>query len=95
MSEYHTPGSEHLMAEGTGLPPQLIKYWTVGEGAAKIGGWGHPGDFDACLVQIQKAVTEHGDPPLPDRVIKGLCATLHKIATGEAPGHAAGEVGHR
>jgi hypothetical protein len=42
-------------------------------------------------VQIQKAVTDGGKAPLPDRVIKGLCAELHKEATGFTPGHAPGE----
>jgi hypothetical protein len=77
------------MAAGTGLPPQLIKYWTVGAGAVKID-WGVPGDFDRCVANIQAEVSEHG-APLSDRVIHGLCATLHKIATGASPGHAPGE----
>lgn len=78
------------MAAGTGLPPQLIKYWTVGAGAVKID-WGVPGDFDRCVANIQAEVTDGGKPPLSDRVVHGLCATLHKIATGASPGHAAGE----
>jgi hypothetical protein len=81
------------MAEGTGLPPHLIRYWVSGPGAAKIGGWGHPGDFAACVKAIQTEVTEGGKPPLPDHVIKGLCATLHKMATGASPGHAPSEGG--
>lgn len=76
---------------GTGLPPALLKYWLTGPGAAKLGGWGHAGDYDACIVQIQKAITDGGKPPLSDRVIHGLCATLHKLATGATPGHAPGE----
>lgn len=78
------------MAPGTGLPPQLIEYWTHGKGAAKIQ-WGSPGDFDRCVLNIQAAVTDGGDKPLGDRVVHGLCATLHKLATGAAPGHAPGE----
>lgn len=81
------------MAAGTGLPPQLIAYWTKGQGAAKIG-WGEPGDFDRCRVAINEKVTEDGDAPLPDRVISGLCSTLHVIATGARPGHAPGEQAH-
>jgi len=80
------------MAAGTGLPPQLIKYWTVGPGAAKIGGWGHAGDYAACVKEVQSEATESGHP-LPDHVIHGLCATLHKIATGARPGHAPAEGG--
>jgi hypothetical protein len=78
---------------GTGLPPHLVEYWTHGEGAAKIG-WGTPDDFYRCRVEINKEVSEHG-APLPDHEISGLCATLHKIATGASPGHAPGEsAGH-
>lgn len=78
------------MAEGTGLPPQLVAYWTKGEGAGKIN-WGVPGDFDRCVVAIQEAVTSDGKKPLADRVVKGLCSTLHVVATGARPGQAPGE----
>lgn len=77
------------MAAGTGLPPQLVRYWTAGAGAAKIA-WGSPGDFDRCRVEINAEVSKDGKP-LADHVISGLCATLHKIATGATPGHAPGE----
>ena len=80
------------MAEGTGMPPQLLRYWTAGAGGAKIA-WGTPGDFDRCIANIQSEVTDKGGAPLSDRVIKGLCATLHKVATGATPGHAPGEGG--
>ncbi len=69
---------------------RLMRYWAEGEGAAKIG-WGVPGDFNRCILQIQAAVTKDGDPPLPDRVIKGLCSNLHQRATGARPGHAPSE----
>lgn len=78
------------MAVGTQLPPHLVRYWTVGEGGAKIG-WGRGGDFESCRRHIQEAVTKDGGTPLPDRVLSGLCATLHKIATGAVPGNAPGE----
>lgn len=74
------------MAAGTQLPPQLLKYWTAGPGAARIA-WGTPGDFDRCIANIQAEAGKDGHPLSP-RVIKGLCATLHKIATGAPPGHA-------
>ena len=80
------------MAEGTGMPPQLLKYWLAGPGAAKIN-WGVPGDFDRCIANIQAEVSKDG-APLSDHVVKGLCATLHKMATGATPGHAASEGGH-
>jgi hypothetical protein len=78
------------MAEGTQLPPQLVKYWTAGPGAAAVR-WGTSGDFNRCRVEVQKAITKDGKAPLSPNVIDGLCATLHKIATGATPGHAPGE----
>lgn len=78
------------MAEGTRMPPQFLQYWLTGEGAAKIQ-WGVPGDFDRAITLIQEAVTKHGGKPLADHIIKGLVATLHKMATGATPGHAATE----
>ncbi len=77
------------MAAGTGLPPHLVEYWTAGEGGARIK-WDTPGDYDRCIVEIQAEVSKHG-APLGDRVIHGLCATLHKVATGASPGHAASD----
>lgn len=70
----------------------LLTYWTEGKGAERVK-WGVPGDFDRCLVEVQKAVVGGGKAPLPDHVIKGLCANLHKRATGASPGHAASEGG--
>lgn len=78
------------MAEGTRLPPQLIKFWTSGAGGQKIR-WGVDGDFDRCRTLINAEITKDGDKPLPDRIISGLCATLHKISTGATPGNAPGE----
>jgi hypothetical protein len=73
---------------------RLKRYWTEGPGAAKIN-WGISGDFDRCIVEIQKAVTDGGKPPLSDSTIKGLCSNLHRRATGASPGHAPGEqAGH-
>jgi hypothetical protein len=77
------------MAAGTGMPPQLVRYWTTGAGAAKIR-WGSPGDFSRCVLNIQKEASKDGKP-LPDNVVKGLCATLHRAATGATPGNAPGE----
>ena len=50
-------------------------YWTRGEGAAKIR-WGTDGSFDRCVRHLRKYFPK--DP-------KGLCANLHKEATGEWP----------
>jgi hypothetical protein len=76
-----TPGD----AENT---ERLMAYWSHGEGAAKIG-WGVPGDFDRCVVELGKYVGPG--------VVKGLCSNLHERATGARPGHALGEQagGHR
>jgi hypothetical protein len=82
---------EVAVAAGTGMPPQWLHYWLAGEGAAKFGGWGHPGDYDGCLAAIQAKVIEHHGKPLADHVIHGLCATLHKMATGAPPGKAPAE----
>lgn len=56
---------------------KLIRYWTRGEGAAKIG-WGKPCDFCSCLNQLRKYV--------PTAQLKGFCARLHRRATGSWPG---------
>jgi hypothetical protein len=63
---------------------RLMEYWAHGEGAAKIG-WGTPGDFDRCVVQLSKYVSPG--------VVKGLCSNLHQRATGFRPGHAPSEGG--
>lgn len=68
---------------------KLMRYWSEGEGAAKIG-WGTDGDFARCELHLGKFVGPS--------VVKGLCANLHHRATGAWPGHAAGETdghGHR
>ena len=79
------------MAAGTGMPPKLIKYWGKGgEGGQKIQ-WGISGDFDRCRTLVNEAIVKGGGKPLADRVISGLCATLHKMNTGATPGHAPGE----
>lgn len=74
------------------MPEQLKRYWLHGEGAAKIN-WGTSGDFARCEMFIEEAITKGGGAPLSPRVIKGLCATLHRDATGATPGHAPGEHG--
>lgn len=65
----------------------LMDYWAHGEGAAKIG-WGAPGDYDRCLVEVGK----HVGP----KMVHGLCANLHHKALGIWPAtHAAAERGHK
>lgn len=60
---------------------RLARYWTSGEGAAKIQ-WGTPGDFDRCVIELGKHV--------PPSIVKGLCSNYHLRATGARPGHAPG-----
>ena len=63
---------------------RLMRYWAEGEGAAKIA-WGTPGDFYRCEDELGKYVGP--------AIVAGLCANLHKRATGASPGRAAGEGG--
>lgn len=55
---------------------QLARYWSHGEGAAKVG-WGTPGDFDRCVVEVGKYMTK-------DRA-KGYCNLRHHDALGIYP----------
>ena len=64
---------------------RLRRYWTRGEGAAKIA-WGTPGDFDRCRSHLGKYV----EPPY----LAGTCANLHKEAIGVWPGQEDGGRGH-
>jgi hypothetical protein len=57
---------------------RLMRYWSHGEGAAKIR-WGEPHDFYRCEAHLAKYV------PDPDE-LKGLCANLHHRALGVWPG---------
>lgn len=62
---------------------RITDYWVDGVGAAKIG-WGAPGDFNRCRVQLAKYVQN------PDW-LAGLCANLHYRALRVWPGqHHAG-----
>lgn len=54
---------------------RLMEYWTHGKGAAKIR-WGVSGSFKRCVRHLRKYF-----PKNPE----GLCANLHKRATGEWP----------
>lgn len=78
------------MAEGTQMPPRLLTYWVSGPGSALIK-WGVPGDFDRCVAELEKAIVKGGNAPISDRMVKGACATMHRLATGATPGHAATE----
>ena len=56
---------------------RLMRYWAEGKGAAMIV-WGTPGDFTRCETVLGKYV--------PEKMLGGLCANLHKRATGDWPG---------
>lgn len=56
----------------------ITSYWVKGPGAAKIG-WGMPGDFNRCRVQLAKYVQN-------PEWLAGLCANLHYRALGVWPG---------
>ncbi|QNJ55521.1 capsid maturation protease and MuF-like fusion protein [Microbacterium phage Phinky] len=65
---------------------RLRRYWTKGAGAAKIA-WGTPGDFNRCRNQLAKYVQN-------PEWLAGLCANMHKEATGTWPGIKRGDKGH-
>ena len=72
------PGAdEDALSALSRIPPQLRRYWTQEEGAAKIG-WGTEGSFRRC----QAALAEYVSPAQLD----GLCANLYHSATGRWPG---------
>lgn len=60
------------------IPPALGKYWTKGKGAARIR-WGTDGSFKRCVRLLRPKVQKLGID------VEGLCANLHKRATGEWP----------
>lgn len=79
------------MVAGRELTPEdaiaterLMRYWAEGEGALKIG-WGTPGDFARCEVELGKYVGP--------KIVGGLCSNLHRRATGFSPGQAPSEGG--
>lgn len=63
-----------------GNAEQLRRYWTHGEGAAKIG-YGTPGSFDRCVNELR--------PHMGERA-KGYCANRIKEVTGQWPGQGHG-----
>jgi hypothetical protein len=71
------PDSESLLAAGgadrnRGNAEKLRRYWTSGEGAAKIR-WGTPGDWKRCVRYLSKYMGVRA---------KGYCQLRHKDATG-------------
>ncbi len=64
---------------------QLKRYWSIGEGGARVG-WGSPGDHSRCVRLVQEAIVKSGHAPLPDEEIHGFCTNMEKRATGRANG---------
>ena len=66
---------------------RIHDYWTKPgeEGYAKIG-WGVPGDFNRCRVEVGEEIAENS----PDKVrfLNQICAQWHHDALGFWPGHA-------
>lgn len=73
------------------FPPQFAKYWLPGGAGGTAIAWNTAGDFERCRTLINAKITEHGGKPLADHEISGLCAKLHKTATGGWPGHGSAE----
>lgn len=69
-----------MVSPGPGrIPEHLGNYWTHGPGAAKIA-WGTDGAFKRCERLLRPKLPEREKP-----FVGGLCANLHKRATGEWP----------
>lgn len=61
-----------------------LKRWAADPaGGGKIMAWGTKGDYQRCL--------DFYRDKLPAQMLHGWCAEIHKLATGAAPGHDAGE----
>lgn len=60
------------------MPAQLRRAYVSGKVAPRIR-WGSGGDFKRCTRQAAR----HG---VPARMRNGMCARLHKRATGQWPG---------
>ena len=67
-------GSDVITLDPETFAP-IKEYWVHGKGAAKIR-WGTDGSFDRCVRKLRKYF-----PKNP----KGLCANMHKEATGQWP----------
>ena len=59
------------------MPEKLQEYWTKGEGGGKVA-WGTDGSMKRCM-RLLKA------EGVPQRMVGGACARLHKRATGQWP----------
>lgn len=59
---------------------ERLRAWAIGPEGQKTFRWGTPGDFRRCENFYKGKV--------PERMIPGWCARLHKLATGNVPGQA-------
>ena len=66
-----------------GAAVERLRAWAIGPEGQKHFRWGTPGDFDRCARFYRGKV--------PERMIPGWCARLHKLATGATPGNAPAE----
>lgn len=64
--------------DSTGPQRRLFRYWTTGRGGRLKIRWGTSGSFRRCVRHLRKYVHAPYN-------VKGLCANLHKRATGEWP----------
>ena len=64
--------------DSSGPQRRLFRYWTNGKGGRLRIRWGTDGSFGRCVKLLSKHVP-------PRYSVKGLCANLHKRATGEWP----------
>jgi hypothetical protein len=64
--------------DSSGPQSKLFRYWTVGPGGRLKIRWGTDGSFARCQRHLAKYVGGRYD-------VDGLCANLHKRATGQWP----------
>lgn len=72
----YTEGKAGGADRNRGGAEKLRRYWTVGEGAAKIR-WGTPGDWTRCVEHLSKYLGPRA---------KGYCSLRHKERNGYYPG---------
>ena len=77
--ELLTLSEDVLVADVSRAPRALKKYWLGPEGSARVGGWGNPGSYRACVREL----TKEG---VPARMVHGECANFYRAATGKDPG---------
>lgn len=61
------------------IPVVLEEYWLGPKGSARVGGWGNPGSYTACVRELRSE-------GVPEHMVHGECANLYHKATGNWPG---------